>query len=952
VEAVSSFGAVAYFSVVADHNEAVVACNGTSGEFYPVGRTTVVCTISRGGLAGIPCTVTLDVLDRAAPIYYLCPADVVLDSAAGRSTAAWPEPVVYDAVDGENLVLTQSHTSGVDTFGIGTTAITYTATDATGNTAQCSFNVVLQQTRALQCALVAVSGDYDANIHTGFTASIAGALGLDAAQVTRSGPTVQVPGQLLIVVPLAVQFYDPSQRKDADKAVNATQDFNQAVGAFGEEEGHSGFTTEDIVQCVFREITFESSADVDIISGDDSSSVSGDSASSDAASEFFEELLAAADYCEGDPCEAGQYCESLASSYSCLDSPLPIYPRDTLVLEPAFVVFGEKATDIRLSCIRASRIKSVFVGDQKVAFTIVENAATGATRRRTTLQDLQFEPYSSDEELESIQFTAPLINMTAHARLVITIDPLDVGITDTLVYEDWLYYVSEKGECLAEGQYVDESCRCRSCPAGGRCPGGGVVVPAPGFWSEDVIGPVLQCKVTAACLGGSGAGACEAGYHDVACSECASGYFRLGDLCKPCGASDGDRADMYLRILAALVVLTLLIGVLSVASPKNMLISKEYVLALQQLAVVFESGAQHLPSNLDWLANVLTYSGIVNWDIDVIKPGCSVPMISFTTLYWLSITLIVVCMAAALSGTYAYALYKRMTMQQLNDRLNIVMVAFLSLISMRVLTLSLRALKCVDVDGVLVLSVEPAVTCFADQHLPVALFSMAAVVVMLLLFPWQLLGQLKCYNGLHTSKTITTTTSSSSTLKGDAPVAFQPSIRHYARKYILRFYYLSISPLYISATIAVVNISTEDRIARICAPAVVVGLYAVFVIFSMPFKSVRGLVKNTAKSLIFLLMSLLLLVAMEEEEGGGTTKIIWINIFGVFTGMILMAAFQSFWRLYKKERLARTKVPKQGDEDATCVDGNDLVYEIHMPPPQTGVCVCVCVSWALIFIVV
>jgi hypothetical protein len=100
-------------------------------------------------------------------------------------------------------------------------------------------------------------------------------------------------------------------------------------------------------------------------------------------------------------------------------------------------------------------------------------------------------------------------------------------------------------------------------------------------------------------------------------------------------------------------------------------------------------------------------------------------------------------------------------------------------------------------------------------------------------------------------------------------------------------------------------------------------------------------------------MSLLLLVAMEEEEGGGTTKIIWINIFGMFTGMILMAAFQAFWRLYKKERLARTKMPKQGDADATCVDGNDLVYAIDRPS-QTGVCVCVCVSvsWAPTFIVV
>jgi hypothetical protein len=603
---VSAFGAVVDFKAEADATDlyAVTACNGTSGVLYGVGRHVVVCTISRFGLAGDACQIVLDVLDRAAPVYYLCPADVIVDSASGRATASWVEPVVYDVVDGDALAFTQSHASGVDTFASGTvTAVEYSATDATGNTAKCSFDVIVsfQQSQTLQCALVGVSSDYDANVGEGFLSSVTKALGVrSSTQVSQSGPTTQVPDQLVVVVSFSVDFVLSTERDNAEEAVNATSEFITAVGAYAKEDAFTAVNTGDILQCVFGEIALAPSSD----------------GLSEGPSALL--LVAQKDYCSSEPCEATEFCATVTGSYKCFSTPLPVYPRDTLTLDPAFVVFTQES-EVRLSAIRASSIQSVYVENYKVAFTVEEGNSTAQSRRRrrVLLQNTDYEAYSVDEELEFIVFMPPSINMTAFATVTVIMDPLGVGGTETLVYESALYYVAEASDCLGVGEYVDLAGKCRNCPSGGTCLGGGVVVPKPGYWNEGVHSPVVECKVPSACLGGiGGAFSCADAYTDVACSECNQelpGYFRLGDLCKACGASDGEEVDRYLRILAALVTLASLIGVLSVASPKTMVVSKESVLALQQLAVIFEASTQHLPESLDWLANVLSYFGVINW---------------------------------------------------------------------------------------------------------------------------------------------------------------------------------------------------------------------------------------------------------------------------------------------------------------------------------------------------
>ena len=67
--------------------------------------------------------------------------NVNTDVGSPNATVSWTPPTASDN-SGEAMTLTSDYSPG-DTFAIGTTRVTYTATDAYGNTATSSFNVVV-----------------------------------------------------------------------------------------------------------------------------------------------------------------------------------------------------------------------------------------------------------------------------------------------------------------------------------------------------------------------------------------------------------------------------------------------------------------------------------------------------------------------------------------------------------------------------------------------------------------------------------------------------------------------------------------------------------------------------------------------------------------------------------------------------------------------------------------
>ena len=81
--------------------------------------------------------------DAEVPIISGTPSNqtVNTDASLPNVTVSWTPPTASDN-SGEVVTLTSDFSPG-DTFPIGTTTVTYTATDAYGNTANSTFNVVV-----------------------------------------------------------------------------------------------------------------------------------------------------------------------------------------------------------------------------------------------------------------------------------------------------------------------------------------------------------------------------------------------------------------------------------------------------------------------------------------------------------------------------------------------------------------------------------------------------------------------------------------------------------------------------------------------------------------------------------------------------------------------------------------------------------------------------------------
>ena len=148
------------------------------GASFPVGATLV--TYSTTDAAGNPgsCTFTITVLDDEDPVFAGCPADITMNNDPGQCTAqvTWTPPTASDNCT-MGLVPSSTHSPGAF-FPVGVTTVTYSATDASGNTANCSFDVTISDNQPPVFA--ACPADF----------TIPNAAGTCAANATWTEPTV------------------------------------------------------------------------------------------------------------------------------------------------------------------------------------------------------------------------------------------------------------------------------------------------------------------------------------------------------------------------------------------------------------------------------------------------------------------------------------------------------------------------------------------------------------------------------------------------------------------------------------------------------------------------------------------------------------------------------------------------------------------------------------------
>jgi hypothetical protein len=116
-------------------------CMPPSGSAFPVGTTTVNCTISDASLNSANCQFTVTVRDTEAPTVQ-CPADLLVNTGTARCDAvATFTPQASDNCSGVNV--TCSPPSGT-TFLKGTNLVTCTARDASSNSVDCVFKVIVR----------------------------------------------------------------------------------------------------------------------------------------------------------------------------------------------------------------------------------------------------------------------------------------------------------------------------------------------------------------------------------------------------------------------------------------------------------------------------------------------------------------------------------------------------------------------------------------------------------------------------------------------------------------------------------------------------------------------------------------------------------------------------------------------------------------------------------------
>ncbi len=117
----------------------IVECDFPAENIFPVGITSIICngTSSSGDTAS--CSFDVTVIDNEPP-ELICPGDieVLAEPFTCIAAATWETPSATDNCD--STIVVCSFSSG-DIFPLGTTTITCSATDLSGNTAECSFDV-------------------------------------------------------------------------------------------------------------------------------------------------------------------------------------------------------------------------------------------------------------------------------------------------------------------------------------------------------------------------------------------------------------------------------------------------------------------------------------------------------------------------------------------------------------------------------------------------------------------------------------------------------------------------------------------------------------------------------------------------------------------------------------------------------------------------------------------
>ncbi len=132
---------------------------------YPIGTTMVIWTAADTEGNTSTCTQLITVEDIEAP-QVACPQNIIMETTPGMCdvVASWDTPEFTDNCGA--YVANVSHDSG-QTFSIGTTTVTYNIADDAGNTAVCSFDIIVEECASPPPVMTSLATPDDEDIFIG-----------------------------------------------------------------------------------------------------------------------------------------------------------------------------------------------------------------------------------------------------------------------------------------------------------------------------------------------------------------------------------------------------------------------------------------------------------------------------------------------------------------------------------------------------------------------------------------------------------------------------------------------------------------------------------------------------------------------------------------------------------------------------------------------------------------
>ena len=183
---------VTYSATATDDNDPSLSpsCSPASGSLFPVGTTTVSCSVTDSGGSTTSGSFAVTVVDSTPPAFSGVPGNITLEATgATGAIASWTAPSASDVVSGARDT-TCDKTSG-DVFPLGLTTVTCSAADAAGNPASVSFTVSVADTTAPAISGMPLNMDVEATGPGGASASWTAPTALDT--VDGSVPVVCLP---------------------------------------------------------------------------------------------------------------------------------------------------------------------------------------------------------------------------------------------------------------------------------------------------------------------------------------------------------------------------------------------------------------------------------------------------------------------------------------------------------------------------------------------------------------------------------------------------------------------------------------------------------------------------------------------------------------------------------------------------------------------------------------